>query len=244
MTEPARTPPAEVPPVPPQQSGGVDVSGGRVEVGRDLAGRDIYEGFSAAAVQRLLITVGALVFLATMCSAVCFFVSGFAVASQVNAFSRPIDSTLNAARSMQLKLDLIAALPSGRSLPITFSETELSSYMRFVVGPPNGLGDARLRMLDTPLELAIVGNYQGIGGVPVLATFRMSTGDQPLELQSTAIQVFGSRDSAVGWIVVPDALVAPLIGRVVDPLFSQVRFIDIRESHGAERSWTITVLKK
>ena len=245
MSQPAEPHDTEVkPPSATTQSGGVNVSGGRVEAGHDIAGRDIYEGFSPSAVQRLVLSVGALVFLATMCSAVCFFTSGFVIANQVNAFSRPIESTIPAARSMQNKLALMAQLRRGESAVLTFSETELSSYVRFVMGPPNGLSDARVRMSDTPRELALTGNYDALDGTPVLATFRMTTGDEPLELETTAIKAFGDVESALGWIVVPNALVATTVNNVIDPVFSQVRFADIRESRAAERSWTLIVVKQ
>src|SRR5574341_666246 len=87
----------------------VDVSGGEIKAGRDveIAGRDIVtveRGFSAAQVQRLLITVAVIVFV----TAACFFSGGLILGgAALAALNRPLSGGLSqeAAHSMQTKLE-------------------------------------------------------------------------------------------------------------------------------------------
>ena len=108
-------------------AGGVQVEGRQVSVGGDVAGRDIvrttYVGFSPQAVQRLLITVGVLVFL----TAACFFSGGILVGGvAIAALDRQVGSSTQAADRMQAKLEQVRQLPSGQAFRLTFTEDEIS----------------------------------------------------------------------------------------------------------------------
>src|SRR5512139_3717531 len=102
-------------------SGGVTVQpGGDANVGGDVVGRDkvvqttttvTNVGMTPEAVRRLVITVGAMVFV----TALCFFSGGIvAGAVAVQALGRPVDSSLPNAASFQAKLDQVNAAEPGQ----------------------------------------------------------------------------------------------------------------------------------
>src|SRR5688572_15807355 len=158
-----------------------------VNVDGDLAGRDIVKntttttthvGFGIDAVQRLVIAVGLMVFI----TAACFFSGGVAVGGvALAALKKNVGSSLEAANSMQAKLDEIRALGPGIPFQFTFSEDEISSYLRFIAGPPMGVTDGKVRLLE-PGKLVMGGQADQLGGLPFAATFEVQydTPGQPL----------------------------------------------------------------
>src|SRR5262245_5155242 len=129
-----------------------------VNVSGDIAGRDVVKnttntttntttnvGFSIDAVQRLVIAVGLMVFI----TAACFFSGGVAVGGvALAALNKQVGSSPDAAVSMQSKLSQIRALGPGVPFQFTFSEDEISSYLRFIAGPPMGVSDGKVRLLE------------------------------------------------------------------------------------------------
>lgn len=182
VTPPADPPPPETKPHARPELPTVAVSGRvggdvvagdyekNVRAGRDVVGRDVVTttnttnvGFSAAAVQRLLITVGALVFV----TAACFFSGGvFVGGAALAALDRPVasDDPAAAAEFADL-LQTLQALPPGASVQFTFTEQQLSAYFRQVVAPtlPLDISEAKVRLLESG-ALVMGGRAGALGG--------------------------------------------------------------------------------
>lgn len=210
------------------RSGGVDIRGGQTQVGHDLAGRDIVgrdvvtitqTGFSEAAVQRLVITVGVLVFV----TAALFFAGGIVVGGVLVNLNKPVGSSLTAASDMQAKLDVLGQLRPGQKFTASFSEDEISSYVQFVAGPQLGLNNAKARLLGDSGRIALEGNYAGLGNAHIVSVIRLGFNDQPTQIESAAVQVLPTGNSAFGWVYVPPPLVQPLATRIDERLFARVR---------------------
>ncbi|MDW8327471.1 MAG: hypothetical protein RMK99_12970, partial [Anaerolineales bacterium] len=120
----------------------LSVSGGRdVSIGGDVAGRDVVKttttitGFSEQAVQRLVLIVGALVFV----TAACFFSGGVAVGFfAFDALNKQVGSSPEAAARFEDRLEQLNNLQAGQRFEFVFSEDEISSYVRFIAGPQLG----------------------------------------------------------------------------------------------------------
>lgn len=205
-----------------ERNGGVSLtSSGDVSVGGDVAGRDVIRsttqiGFSEKAVQRLLITVGVMVF----ATAACFFSGGVVVgAVAFNAFDRPVDSSSEAAQRMQNRVQFIQQLPAGTEFDLGFTEEELSSWVRFTIGEQIGFapGTGRARILSAD-QLAIEGRLVEAGNVLVRATLRLTRDpERPAKFEAVAVQVLDT-NSQFGWVAVPTAVVQPLETRLADLL--------------------------
>ena len=225
-----------IPPNPiPPTSGGIDVSGGAVNAGRDIVGHDVVNvstGFSARVVLALVSVVGFIVFFATACSLATGIVIGGAA---VAAFNRPVDSTQAAAQSMATKLSALNSLPSGQAFRLSFTETEISSFTRFVAGPSLGLNDARVRLLDDPGQFVLRGEWSGMKNLPIIATFQLTSDDQPLRLKNAAVQILPLGDS-FGWVLVTP-FAQPLADRV-NGLFERARFNQIQLQNNP-RGWVV-----
>jgi hypothetical protein len=203
------------------RSGGVDFQDD-VSVQGDVAGRDVVRhttvGYGPQAVQRLIITVGVLVFV----TAACFFSGGVLIGSRVfAAFDRlPVDasgqsvqSSPQAAREFQAKVNAIQSLAPGQAFQFSFSEDELSSYINFQIGADLGLHDGKARFIEPGL-VAIGGQMMDLGNLNAVATFRVQeNAAQPLRLESAAVQLLSIRNSTFGWVSVPAGLLAPLADR-------------------------------
>jgi hypothetical protein len=228
--------PSDIPPESPAaRSGGVDVRGGQTEVGRDLAGRDIQTaghdivgrdvvtvtqtGFSELAVQRLVITVGVLVFV----TAAFFFAGGIIVGGVFANLNKPVGSSQQAARDMQDKLDTLSRLRPGQRFIASFSEDEISSYIRFIAGPQLGLNNAKARLLSGPGRIVLEGNYAGLSNAHVIVIIRLALNDQPTQVESAAVQVLPTGNSTFGWVFIPPPLVQPLASQIDARVFSQAR---------------------
>jgi hypothetical protein len=200
-------------------SGGATVQpGGDANVGGDVVGRDKIQatttvtnvGMTPEAVRRLVLSVGVLVFV----TAFCFFSGGLVVGSAaLQAFARPLPSTMAAAQNFQAGLNQVQALPPGQAFQWTYTENELSSYMRFILGPQIGF-DARARFLSND-EVAFQGNWSGMLGLPVMVVTRMETSSPQLyHTVSAALQILPLPNSNFGWVALPASAVQPLVDAI------------------------------
>jgi len=243
-----KTKPRPVPPPssdPDETHPGVKIRSGQdVNVGGDVAGRDVVKnttnvGFSVDAVQRLVIAVGLMVFL----TAACFFSGGVAVGGvALAALDRKVGSSQAAADSMKAKLDAIRALGPGQAFQLTFSEDEISSYLRFIAGPRMGLSDGKVRLLE-PGKLVIGGQSSSLGSVPFAATFELqyNTPGKPLRLTGAAIHILPLGNSGFGWIVVPTFLLNPVADQVNASIGAGYELSTMTDvSNGTELSWMVT----
>jgi hypothetical protein len=200
-------------------SGGVTVQpGGDANVGGDVVGRDKIQatttvtnvGMTPEAVRRLVLSVGVLVF----GTAFCFFSGGLVVGfAALQAFARPLPSTMAAAQVFQAGLNQVRALPPSQAFQWTYTENELSSYMRFILGPQIGF-DARARFLSSD-EVAFQGTWSGMLGLPVTVVTRMETNSPQLyHTVSAAVQILPLPNSNFGWVALPASAVQPLVDAI------------------------------
>jgi hypothetical protein len=211
-------------------------AGRDIEAGRDIAGRDVvshttYIGFSQEHVLRLVLAVGGLVFI----TAVCFFTGGVAVGAGVfEGFQREVNSSPEAAESMQEKLLAIQDLPPNQPFEVTLTEAEISSYFRFIVGPEVGVENGRARLISED-TIALRGELRG---VEFIATFQVQ--DKPgeaLRLRSAAVRVFGSDDGGFGWVAVPRVLLEPLARRINEFLGRGFRVVAVDQPQDEPPAW-------
>ncbi len=242
MDEP--TPLPEKPSASPETpGGGIDIHGGDVRAGRDVVAGDVnvagdsisgqtvsvQRGFSANEVQRLILIVGGLVFV----TAACFFVVGaVAAATLVGALNRPVESSEDAAVRMQQKIDALNSLSPGQEFRVNFSEDELSSYFRFVLGPAIGVSEGKARLLDDPGQIALSGNADNFGGLPFIAQLEVTTGAIPFQLKGAWLKLIPSPEgSSFGYVPVT-FLAQNLNERINALLFGRVQFTGIAQSGG------------
>jgi hypothetical protein len=110
---------------------------------------------------------------------------------------------------MQHKLGVIQSLPPGQEVNVTFTEDELSSYFRFVIGPQMGIEQGKVRLVDED-SLVVAGEFSALGNRNVAATFDIqTTPGEPLELTGAAFQAFGSGQRRLGWVAIPQAFLEP-----------------------------------
>ena len=252
-TQPHLRPLAPPPPVPIRVGGSVggDVAGRDVHktttAGRDVVGGDVvttttttHVGFSIGAVQRLVVTVGMLVFV----TALCFFSSGFVLGGvALAALGRPVGSNPEAAVSFQGKLSALQNLPPGERYAFSFTEEEISSYFRLVMAPTLGglnVTDGKVRLLDDG-HLVIGGRAEGLGGINFAATFAVQDEvGKPLDLTAAAVQVLPTRNTPFGWVLVPPAALGGLEQSLND-LFGNVQIVQATSNPDGQ-GWTLTVV--
>ncbi len=221
-----------------------------VRAGRDVVGRDVVTttnttnvGFSAAAVQRLLVTVGALVFV----TAACFFSGGVIVGgTALAALDKEVasDDPAAAAEFAEL-LQTLQALPPGTSVRFTFTEQQLSAYFRQQVAPtlPLDITEAKARLLDSG-NLVIGGRAGALGGARFATTFAwQDTAGEPLRLQAAAVEVLPLNNRVFGWVAVPAGLLRPLTTGLND-LFGGIRVTSIAPEAHPEDTWTATAISQ
>jgi hypothetical protein len=219
MSEQPTLPESREPTVTQNVSGGVTVQpGGDANVGGDVVGRDKVTttttvtnvGVTAEAVRRLVLSVGALVFI----TAFCFFSGGLVVGiAALQAFARPLPSSPEAAQDFQAGLSQVQTLPPGQPFRWSYTENELSSYIRFILGPQIGF-DGRARFLSSD-EVAFQGPWVGMGGRPVMVVTRMETNSPQLyRTVSAAVQILPLQDSVFGWVPLPPSAVQPLVDAI------------------------------
>lgn len=239
------TPPPEKAPSSPSPTpghGGIDISGGDVRAGHDIVGGDVIighdqisgqninvqEGYSAAQVQRLVLIVGGLVF----ATAACFFIFGaISAAALVGALARPLPngSDPNAAVHMQNKIDILNSLPPGQQFQADFTEEEVSSYFRFILGPNVHISNGKARFLDTPGEIAIGGNLDDANGLPFIAQLALTTENKPIQIEGAWVKLLPTPDGvSFGWV--PVTPLAQNFGeRLNGMLFNKVQFSEISQ---------------
>lgn len=240
---PSPTPPADPPRPNINLEAGGDINAGTF-VGGDMTTTtttttNTNVGFNAAQVQRLIITVAVLIFV----TAGCFFSGGLVLG--VGAFaalnSQNFASSQDAALSFQAKLNQLNALAPGQRFEFPFSEDELSSYIKFILGDQIGFahetGKARLL---APGELVVGGELTSLGNVPVAATFEMTdVVGAPLKLKGAAVQVLRLGNLPFGWVAVPTIFLQG-VEQDINHLFGTVELQDvIDQSQGETKMWSV-----
>jgi hypothetical protein len=244
-------------------SGGVNVGAEEVTVDGSIVGRDQITsttigddliqgnvthvtnvGLSPQAVQRLLVTVGLVVFV----TAACFFAGGIFVGAKVfTALNRPVNSTQAAADSFAQKMAAIAQLESGDTYQLRLTEDEFSSYLRFTLGPQIGLSEARVRALGSG-QFVVYGRYADLGGLPVMLVGGPQTGsDQLFNLTQAAVQIVpvdstqSETVSAIGWTPVPNALMQPLVDKALAPVRQRytLTIVSMAKPSAPANGWTV-----
>lgn len=250
-TQPRMRRPAP-PPAPPIQVGGSvggDVAGRDVHktttAGRDVVGGDVVTttnyGFTIAAVQRLVITVGVLVFV----TAFCFFSSGFVLGgAALVALNTPVGSSAEAAASFNDKLLALQQLAPGQTATFSFTEEEISSYFRFILAPAMGeldISNGRVRLLGDD-RLVVGGQAGALGNVEFAATFAVTdTPGEPLNLQAAVVKVLPTpRSTLFGWVLLPN-LALTGVERSLNDLFEGVQILDTRANPAGD-GWTVSVV--
>lgn len=224
------TPPESPPPESTPHTTGVEIRGGEVRVGRDIVGGDeitiTQQGFSPADVRKLVITVAIIV----AATAAIFFVLGTTVSViALAALQRPIPggSSLEAAQSMQNKIDNFKELPPGQPFVVAVSEKEISSYFQYIAGPQLGVSDGKVRFLDDPGSLVVGGNLKQFGNLPFAATFQLTTGSEPFVLDQAWVRVLPTSGTTFGWIPVTP-LLRPFTKQLNDQLAGAVTFTSVQ----------------
>lgn len=218
MSEQPPTQP-EPPESPPLQnvSGGANVQAdGDVNVGGDVVGRDKITrttvtnvGMTPDAVRRLVITVGGLVFV----TAFCFFAFGaITAAAALSAFAHPLPSNETAATDFQRQLQIIDAASPGQAFQWQFEENDLSSYLRFTLGPSIGF-DGRARFMSSQ-QTVFKGPWVGVNNLPVMVVTTIQTNSAELYHTDRAyVQILPLGDN-LGWVPVSANTVQPLIDQI------------------------------
>jgi hypothetical protein len=227
----------------PSGSGGVGFESQRdVNVGGDIAGRDVVSsttnvGFGPREVQRLIVTVGAIVFI----TAGCFFSGGLAVGGVAfAALNTQVNSDDPAAAvSFQAKLQQLRALPPGQSFVFPFTEKEISAYFRQALAPQMGVTNGKIRLIGDR-QLVVGGQGGVLGNLPFAATFELqNTPGAPLRLRAAAVQILRLENSSFGWVFVPTALLQPLEDNL-NSLFSNVQITQVVQTAVAPNpAWTV-----
>jgi hypothetical protein len=215
-----------------------------LHAGRDIVGRDVVTtttttnvGFGIEAVQRLVITIGLLVFV----TAACFFAGGAAVGgAAIAALNRSVGSNTQSAAEFEAALAQLQRLPAGTAFSFPFTEEQISSYFRLTLVPERpelGISDGKVRLLDAG-DVVVGGRAERLGRMAFAATFEwQTTPGRPLALKAVALQVLPLGNSRLGWIPVP----AGLLGNVensVNALFGNVQLTAV--SHDAHTGvWTV-----
>jgi hypothetical protein len=245
--------PPPAPPVPAPIGGNVggDAAGRDINkelnAGRHIVGRDAVTntntnvGFSAAAVQRLLVTVGALL----AATAACFFVlGGVSALGIVAAFMRPVNSNNQAAADkFAAELSVIRTLLPGLPYELSFTEEEISSYFHLVIEPSlhGDISGGQVRLLGSG-QLVFLGRAKRLNDVLFAASFgwQKNTPGAPLRLTGALLNVVPLGDSPLGWLAVPTAVLRP-VADTVNGLFGNVVFTDVRPQPNGQ-GWDVTVV--
>lgn len=226
-------------------SGGINITGGEVRAGRDIVAGDVniagdsisgntvtvQRGYTAEQVQRLVLIVGGLVF----ATALFFFIIGAASAAViVGVLSRPLQggSDPNAAQRMQQKVEIINSRPPGSQFRVNFTEDELSSYFRFIVGPRLGIDEGKVRLMDEAGKLAIGGNLRAQGGLPFILEVDVTKQAQPFQVRNAWVKLLPTGEgSSFGWVSVP-FVGQNLSKQLNDQLLNGVQFTAVQQTGG------------
>ena len=238
-----------------ERRGGVEVSGGQVQVGGDVAGRDVVKvtqtGLGASAVQRLVLTISGLVLAVGFCfllTAACFFSGGVVLSAAVfTALNRPVETSTEAAQRMEQRLRELNALSSGQTFSTTTTEIESSSYLRFILGPKIGVSEPKVRYIKAG-QIVVSGRWTSLGNLPFVAAFRIGAGASPMEFEWMAVQLLQIPNSNFGWVAVPSVLVQSQATQVMSSVLDQLKLETITDVTPAgasvPREWQVTGAKR
>lgn len=233
------------PPDPPRPNINIE-AGGDLNAGTFVGGdmttttsTNTNVGFNASQVQRLIITVAVLIFV----TAGCFFSGGLVLGVGTFAAlnSQNFASSEEAALSFQSKLEQLRALAPGQAFEFPFTEDEISSYVKFILGDQIGFapetGKARLL---APGELVVGGELTSLGNMPVAATFELTNEiGAPLELKAAAVQILRLGDLPFGWVAVPTIFLQDL-EKSINSLFGAVELQNVTDqSDGTAKAWSV-----
>jgi hypothetical protein len=230
-------------PASPDPKPGVNLdTGGDVNVGGDVAGRDVIRttthiGFDAKTVQKLLITVGAMVFV----TALVFFSAGIVLGATVfNALDKQVGSSETNAAIMSAKIGELRALPPGQPFALQFSEDELSSYVKFNLSEDLGFAPetGRARFLEQPGQLVVTGRSQALNNLSVLATLKWE--GETLRIADASVQALDT-GSPFGWVWVPGAVLQPLNDTLNTLVLDNAIITNVEEvtQSPANREWIV-----
>lgn len=228
-------------PPPEETRPNVSVNAGRdVTIGEFVGGNKTTNvGLGASAVQRLLITVGVMVFV----TAACFFSGGLAVGfGAFVALNKTVNSdNPEAATRFETNVQSLRELPAGQPFAFGFTEEEISSYFRLVVAPQIGVSDGKVRLLDDVGTLVVGGRADDLNGLRFAATFQwQNVPGAPLTLKAAAVQVLPTGNAPFGWVAVPASAVRPIADQI-NTLFGNVTLTSVTDQtvSPAEPAWVI-----
>ncbi|MCC7358231.1 MAG: hypothetical protein IT317_02065 [Anaerolineales bacterium] len=258
-TQPSARPvaPLTPPPEPPRPAvavsgrvGGDVIAGDRNETntaGRDIVGRDVVTntttnvGFGYAAVQRLLVTVGVMVFV----TAACFFSGGAVLGGAAIAALNKPDTSLSAGLAAQFA-DMLATLqdlPPGEAATVQFTEPQISAYFAQTIAPalPLDITEGKVRLLGED-QVVVGGRAGGLGNLNFAATFDwQDTPGAPLRLSAAAVQALDLGKLPFGWVAIPTTPFQSLAGGLND-LFSGVQITAVQSLPAEVPVWNVTVV--
>lgn len=238
-----------------ERGGGVKMSGGQVQIGGDVAGRDVVKvtqtGLGASAVQRLVVTIGALVLAVGFCflvTAACFFSGGVVLSAAVfTALNRPVETSPEAAQRMEQRLRELNALASGQTFSTKTTEIESSSYLRFILGPQIGVSEPKVRYIQAG-QIVVSGRWTNLGNLPFVAAFRIGAGASPMEFEWMAVQVLQYPNSNIGWVAVPSVLVQSQATQAMSSILGRLKLDTITDvtpgGAAVPREWQVTGTKR
>lgn len=239
------------PPPPPEREGGAHLgAGGDVNVGGDVAGRDVVKntttitGISEKTVLRLVLIVGALVFV----TAACFFSGGVVLgAATLAALNRPVASAPEKGVLFQQKLAALQTVSPGQAFTLAFNEDEISSYVKYILGPQIGFlpETGRVRLVDNR-EVVVSGQLASLNGLEVAATFQLSNEPgRPLALQGAAAHVLKLGNSPFGWTALPANLLQPAADQL-NALLGNVQLVEATASQldPANINWELSFITR
>lgn len=233
------------PPTPPpdDKRPNVNISAGRdLNAGTIVGGNQVITtnvGLGASAVQKLVITVGVMVFV----TAACFFSGGLAVGfGAFIALNKNVNSNDPvAAGRFETALSQAQDLPAGQPFAFGFTEQEISSYFRLVVAPQIGVTDGKVRLLEEPGTMVVGGKATELNNLRFAATFQWQDAPgAPLALKAAAIQVLPLGNAPFGWVAVPTGMLQSITAQI-NAIFGNLTLTSVRDQTvtPAEPAWII-----
>jgi hypothetical protein len=129
-----------------------------------------------------------------------------------------VDSTPDSAVAFEEGLREIASRPAGQPIQLTFTEQQLSSYIRLTLGSEIGLTNGRARLLPDG-QVVFYGRWPGWLNLPVMAiTSVQVNSNQLFHVNSAAFSILPSADSNqvsnLGWVPLPASVLQPLVDQI------------------------------
>ncbi|HZY41143.1 MAG TPA: hypothetical protein VFF59_03995, partial [Anaerolineae bacterium] len=153
------------------------------------------------------------------------------------------------------QMDTVAQMEPGDTYQLRFTEQELSSYLRLILGPQIGLSNARVRVLGNG-QFVVYGRYADLGGLPIMLVGGPQAGsDQLFNISQSSAQIVPvdagqpNTVSTLGWVPVPNAIVQPLIDKALAPAQQRYTLTNVSVANpsagaGADARTVINVLAK